>query len=185
MLDMGQSKIQSRKLEAVIESVIFWGRWFQAPMYLGLIIAGFVYCYKFVIELINMVAKVNELTEEIFMLKVLTLVDITMVANLLIMVIIGGYATFVSRLNLDGHEDKPDWLQKVDAGTIKVKMAASLVGISGVHLLKSFINVSNKPVEEVRLQILIHVVFVLSALFLAITEWVLRKQSLMAAEKKS
>jgi uncharacterized protein (TIGR00645 family) len=110
------------------------------------------------------------------MLGVLTLVDITMVANLLIMVIIGGYSTFVSRIDIDGHEDKPEWLQKVDAGTLKVKLAGSLVGVSGIHLLQTFINIENNEMEHVMWQVIIHVVFLLSSLMLAYTEKVLHQK---------
>lgn len=171
-----------KTVENVLERLIFMSRWFQAPMYLGLIVVGCVYTYKFALELVHLVGHTDTLTEEAFMLGVLTLVDITMVANLLVMIIIGGYATFVSRLPLDQHEDKPDWLQKVDAGTMKVKLAASLVGISSVHLLKSFINVGGKEADKVELQILIHVVFVVSAVLLAATEWILRRKTLMAGK---
>ncbi len=166
-----------KTVEQAIEKAVFWGRWFQAPMYLGLIVVGCVYSYKFLLELIHLVGDVGVLSEEAFMLGVLTLVDITMVANVLVMIIIGGWATFVSRLKLDGEEDKPDWLQRVDAGTMKVKLAASLVGISAVHLLKSFINISNKEIEDVILQTVIHVVFVVSALLLALTELILKRKS--------
>ncbi len=165
-----------KPVENAVERFIFFSRWFQAPMYLGLCVIGFVYSYKFAAELVHIVAEVGTLSEEAFMLGVLTLVDITMVANVLVMVIIGGYATFVSRLPLNDHEDKPDWLQRVDAGTMKVKLAASLVGISGIHLLKSFINIGNKDPEQVTMQIIIHVVFVVSALLLAVTELVLKKK---------
>jgi uncharacterized protein (TIGR00645 family) len=166
-----------KTLERIVERFIFFGRWFQAPMYVGLVVIGFVYAYKFMMELVHIVSEVGTLSEEAFMLGVLTLVDITMVANVLIMVIIGGYATFVSRLPLEGEEDKPDWLQRVDAGTMKVKLAASLVGISAIHLLKSFINITNKEPEQVMMQVIIHAVFVVSALLLAVTEWVLKKKA--------
>jgi uncharacterized protein (TIGR00645 family) len=89
------------------------------------------------------------------------------------MVIVGGYATFVSRMNLDDHEDRPDWLEKIDAGTLKVKLAGALVGISGIHLLKSFINITNKDSDHVLWQIVIHVVFLFSTLMLAYTEKIL------------
>lgn len=163
----------ANKIESGIEKLIFASRWFQAPLYLGLIVAGFLYTYKFTIELIHLVENVNSITEEVLMLGVLTLVDITMVANLLIMVIIGGYATFVSRLDLRNHPDKPDWLEKVDAGTLKVKLATALVGISGIHLLKSFINIKEISSDKVMWQVIIHFVFLLSALMLAYTEKVM------------
>lgn len=166
-----------KKIEKGFEKVIFASRWFQAPMYVGLIVAGVIYAWRFLVELIHILSSVQTLSEEHLMLGVLTLVDITMVANLLVMVIIGGYATFVSRLDIDNHDDRPDWLQKVDAGSIKVKMAGSLVGVSGIHLLKSFINIDNRPIESVKWQIIIHIVFLLSTLALAVTEWVMYKKS--------
>ncbi len=164
-----------QQIESVLEKVIFASRWFQAPLYAGLIVAGVLYTYKFMIELWHLVVTVNEITEELLMLGVLTLVDITMVANLLVMVIIGGYATFVSRINLDNHQDKPDWLDKIDAGTLKVKLATALVGISGIHLLKSFINIKEKSSDQVMWQVIIHVVFLLSAVMLAYTELIMHK----------
>ena len=160
-----------------MERIIFASRWFQAPLYLGLIVAGILYAYKFVIELIHLVSTASTITEELLMLGVLTLVDITMVANLLVMVIIGGYATFVSRLDLANHPDKPDWLDKIDAGTLKVKLATALVGISGIHLLKTFINIKEKGGEQVMWQVIIHVVFLLSAIMLAYTEYIMHKNS--------
>ncbi|MBN8554347.1 MAG: TIGR00645 family protein [Deltaproteobacteria bacterium] len=166
-----------KKFEKLIEQTIFASRWFQVPMYLGLIVAGVIYAWRFLMELVHLISSAQSLSEEHLMLSVLTLVDITMVANLLVMVIIGGYATFVSRLDIISHVDRPDWLQKVDAGTIKVKMAGSLVGVSGIHLLKSFINIDNRPIESVKWQIIIHVVFLFSTLFLAATEWILYKKS--------
>ncbi len=158
------------KVELIFEKIIFTSRWLQAPLYAGLILGGVLYAYKFIIELIHLCTSINEITETALMLGVLTLVDITMVANLLVMVIIGGYTTFVSRLDIDKHDDKPEWLQKVDAGTLKVKLAGSLVGVSGIHLLQIFINIENKNPEDVKWQIIIHVVFLLSSLALAFTE---------------
>lgn len=162
-----------KKLENFFESIIFASRWVQAPVYAGLIVGSILYAYKFLIELSHLVVDINTISEEMLMLGILTLVDITMVLNLLVMVIIGGYATFVSHMHLDDHEDRPDWLEKIDAGTLKVKLAGALVGISGIHLLKSFINISNKDMEQVKWQIIIHAVFLGSALMLAYTEKVL------------
>lgn len=166
----------SNKAESIFEKIIFGSRWLQAPLYAGLIIGGFLYAYKFLLELIHLCSSVNEITETVLMLGVLTLVDITMVSNLLIMVIIGGYSTFVSRLDIDNHEDKPEWLQKVDAGSLKVKLSGSLVGVSGIHLLQIFINIENKNLENVKWQILIHVVFLASSLALALTEKILHQK---------
>lgn len=163
------------KIERWLESGIFASRWLQAPLYAGLIIAGLLYTYKFAIELVHLCAKVNTLSEEMLMLGVLSLVDITMVANLLVMVIIGGYATFVSRLHIEEHEDRPEWLEKIDAGSLKVKLAGSLIGVSGIHLLKSFINIAEKDMERVKWQVIIHAVFLVSALMLAYTEKILKE----------
>lgn len=162
-----------KKLENVFEQIVFSSRWIQAPIYGGLIVGAVLYTYKFLLELIHLCMTVGTITEEVLMMGILTLVDISMVLNLLIMVIIGGYATFVSRMHLDSHEDRPDWLEKIDAGTLKVKLAGALVGISGIHLLKSFINIGNKDIEQVKWQVLIHVVFLFSTLMLAFTEKVL------------
>ena len=166
----------SNKVETVFEKLIFASRWLQAPLYAGLIVGGVLYAYKFLIELIHLCATINEITETALMLGVLTLVDITMVANLIIMVIIGGYTTFVSRLDIDKHEDKPEWLQKIDAGTLKIKLAGSLVGVSGIHLLQVFININNHESEHVMWMIIIHVVFLLSSIMLAYSEKLLHQK---------
>ncbi|TAH42436.1 MAG: TIGR00645 family protein [Bacteroidetes bacterium] len=168
----------SNKLETVFEKIIFGSRWIQAPLYAGLIIGGILYAYKFVVELIHLCLSVNEMTETAMMLSLLTLVDVTMVANLLIMVIIGGYSTFVSRINLDKHEDKPEWLQKINAGTLKVKLSGSLVGVSGIHLLITFINIKTYESQQVMWQVIIHLVFLISSVLLAYSEKLLNaKQS--------
>lgn len=166
----------SNKFETAFENLIFSSRWLQAPLYAGLILGGLLYTYKFIVELIHLCTSVNEITETVLMLGLLTLVDITMVANLLIMVIIGGYSTFVSRLDIDKHEDKPEWLQKIDAGTLKVKLAGSLVGVSGIHLLQTFINIKNQESEHVMWQVIIHFLFLTSALMLALTEKILNQK---------
>lgn len=163
------------KIESSIERIIFGSRWLQAPLYVGLIVAGLLYTYKFIVELIHLCTKASALSEELMMLGVLTLVDITMVANLLVVVIIGGYATFVSKLDIKCHEDRPEWLEKVDAGTLKVKLAGSLIGVSGIHLLKSFVNITDKDIEHVKWQVIIHSVFLFSALMLALTEKILKE----------
>lgn len=166
-------KIMANKLESVFEKMIFASRWMQAPIYAGLIVGSILYTYKFILEIIHLAVTINSLSHTDIMLGVLTLIDITMVINLLTMVVIGGYSTFVSRIDLSENEDKPEWLQKVDAGTLKVKLATSLVGVSGVHLLQTFINISNQTTEQVMLQIAIHVVFLISAVLLAYTEKIL------------
>lgn len=156
-----------RTQQKTIGSLIFLSRWLQAPLYFGLIVAQGVYVYRFMMELWHLLKDSASLQETQVMLIVLGLIDVVMIANLLIMVIIGGYETFVSRLNLEGHPDQPEWLSHVNAGMLKVKLATALIGISSIHLLKTFINVQEHKEWVVLWQVVIHVTFVLSALFLA------------------
>ncbi|MDH4224868.1 MAG: TIGR00645 family protein [Deltaproteobacteria bacterium] len=164
-----------KRIENAVEQVIFASRWIQVPLYVGLIGASILYAYKFLVEFAHLVVETPEISEEHLMLGILTLVDITMVLNLLVMVIIGGYATFVSHIDIEGHEDHPDWLDKIDAGTMKVKLATALVSISGIHLLKGFINIANTDPEHLKWQLAIHGMFLVSAILLAYTEVVLKK----------
>jgi len=165
-----------QKSDTLIEKFIFASRWMQLPIYLGLVVGAIFYTYKFLIELIHLITEVNALSETVFMLGILTLVDVSMVINLLIIVIIGGYTTFVSKIVLSDHVDKPEWLDKINAGTLKVKLAVSLVGVSGIHLLKIFININNSPTDKILLQILIHFVFLISAVLLAYTDKLLHSK---------
>jgi uncharacterized protein (TIGR00645 family) len=122
-----------------LAALIFRSRWLQLPLYLGLIVAQGVYVILFIKELAHLIAGVTSLSEQDIMLIVLGLIDVVMISNLLMMVIIGGYETFVSRLGLEGHPDQPEWLSHVNASVLKVKLAMAIIGISSVHLLKSFI----------------------------------------------
>ncbi|MFZ5510157.1 MAG: TIGR00645 family protein [Pseudomonadota bacterium] len=162
-----------------LESIVFWSRWLQAPLYLGLIVAQGVYVYQFMIELSHLVGKAGGLTDTDIMLIVLGLIDVVMIANLLIMVIIGGYETFVSRLDLEGHPDQPEWLSHVNAGVLKVKLATALIGISSIHLLKTFINAANLDDRVIVWQVAIHLTFVFSALAMAWTDRVMNGTVLM------
>lgn len=160
-----------KKIEQGFEALVFASRWIQLPLYFGLIVASVLYAYKFIVELIHITVSVHTFSEAQLMMGILTLVDIVMVGNLLVMVVIGGYSTFVSRLEqIEKHADRPDWLDHVDAGTLKIKMAGALVGISGIHLLKAFINISETKDREVMWQVIIHGVFLFSAVMLAWTE---------------
>jgi uncharacterized protein (TIGR00645 family) len=154
----------------LLEKFIFWSRWLQAPLYVGLIIAQGVYVYHFAVEVGHLVAKTTSLTEAEIMLIVLGLIDVVMIANLMVMVVIGGYETFVSRLDLHDHPDNHEWLSHVSAGTLKVKLAMALVGISSIHLLKTFINAAEMAEATIKWQVIIHITFVLSALVLAYTD---------------
>jgi uncharacterized protein (TIGR00645 family) len=121
-------------------------------------------------ELIHLVTKAGELSESEVMLIVLGLIDVVMIANLLIMVIIGGYETFVSKIDLHGHPDQPEWLSHVNAGVLKVKLAVALISISSIHLLRTFINAPNMDDRVVIIQIAIHVAFLISAIAIAWTD---------------
>ena len=120
-----------------LSSLIFASRWLQLPLYLGLIVAQGVYVVLFVIELWHLILGATSLGEQLIMLAVLGLIDVVMISNLLVMVIVGGYETFVSRLNLQGHPDQPEWLSHVNASVLKVKLAMAIIGISSIHLLKT------------------------------------------------
>ena len=157
----------NNKSKLTLSSMIFLSRWLQAPLYFGLIVAQGVYVYHFMVELLHLLQKTTTVTETEIMLIVLGLIDVVMIANLLIMVIVGGYETFVSRLNLAGHPDQPEWLSHVNAGVLKVKLATALIGISSIHLLKTFINADKLDHKVIFWQVAIHMTFVLSALILA------------------
>lgn len=168
---------------------IFATRWIQLPLYLGLIAAQAVYVYHFWVELVHLIeaafgsetalaalvssigykadAVVTHLNESVIMLVVLGLIDVVMISNLLVMVIVGGYDTFISRMNLEGHPDEPEWLNHVNASVLKVKLGMAIIGISSIHLLKTFINAANYDEKVLMWQTIIHATFLLSALAMA------------------
>lgn len=172
-----------------LPNLIFMSRWLQLPLYIGLILAQGVYVYHFWVELVDLigaamgnqaalehiinavaiegVAKPTKLTESTIMLVVLGLIDVVMISNLLIMVIVGGYETFVSRMNLEGHPDQPEWLSHVNASVLKVKLATAIIGISSIHLLKTFINAGAYDAKTLLAQTGIHITFLLSAMAIA------------------
>ncbi|HEX4916342.1 MAG TPA: TIGR00645 family protein [Limnobacter sp.] len=153
----------------MLARLIFASRWLQLPLYLGLIVAQGVYVYHFLIELWHLVggAVAHTLTEAAIMLIVLGLIDVVMISNLLIMVIVGGYETFVSRMHLENHPDQPEWLDHVNASVLKVKLAMAIIGISSIHLLKTFINAEQYDEKTIIAQASIHVIFLLSAVAIA------------------
>ena len=175
-----------------IPNFIFASRWLQLPLYLGLIAAQGVYVFHFWIELVHLLeaafgsqtalqalitsigykeaTATPALNETIIMLVVLALIDVVMISNLLIMVIVGGYETFVSRMDLDGHPDQPEWLSHVNASVLKVKLATAIIGISSIHLLKTFINAANYDEKVLIAQTAIHITFLLSAIAIAYTD---------------
>jgi len=168
---------------AIMGQLIFWSRWLQAPLYLGLIVAQCVYVYLFMVELSHLVLGANKIGETGIMLIVLGLIDVVMIANLLVMVIIGGYETFVSRLNIREHPDQPEWLSHVNAATMKIKLSMALIGISSVHLLKTFINAANITEATIKWQVAIHLTFLLSAVAMAYTDRIMTRTLLEAHGK--
>lgn len=172
-----------------IAKFLFLTRWLQLPLYLGLVLAQCIYVFHFWVELVDLIGAVmgnqsalqhildtvtikgaerpEKLTETAIMLVVLGLIDVVMISNLLIMVIIGGYETFVSRMNLEGHPDQPEWLSHVNASVLKVKLATAIIGISSIHLLKTFINASAYDEKTLIAQTGIHMAFLLSAMAIA------------------
>jgi uncharacterized protein (TIGR00645 family) len=179
-----------------LPNLIFMSRWLQLPLYLGLILAQCVYVYHFWVELLHLIEaafgsqaaldqiiasvgfgsaaeRPTHLTETTIMLVVLGLIDVVMISNLLIMVIVGGYETFVSRMHLEGHPDQPEWLSHVNASVLKVKLATAIIGISSIHLLKTFINAEAYTDKTLIAQTVIHITFLLSALAIAATDRVL------------
>ena len=182
-----------------LPNLIFASRWLQLPLYLGLILAQCVYVFHFWVELVHLIeavfgdkaaldklissigyktdVPVTSLNETVIMLVVLALIDVVMISNLLIMVIVGGYETFVSRLRLDGHPDQPEWLDHVNASVLKVKLATAIIGISSIHLLKTFINAGAYDTKVLLWQTLIHVAFLLSAMAIALTDRLLPHQA--------
>lgn len=175
-----------------IANLIFASRWLQLPLYLGLIAAQIVYVFHFLLELAHLIqaalgnptalqalvtsigyktaVPITTLNETLIMLVVLALIDVVMISNLLIMVIVGGYETFVSRMNLQNHPDQPEWLSHVNASVLKVKLATAIIGISSIHLLKTFINAANYTDRVLIAQTVIHIAFLMSALAIAYTD---------------
>ena len=177
----------SKRLEAGIEWSIFASRWLLAPLYLGLIVGQVCFSVTFFKELWHLAAHLSSMQEREVVTALLALVDMIMVANLVIMVLIGGYATFVSKLDLDGEKDRPDWLDHIDPGTLKTKLAGALVSISGIHLLQSFNKLSSDaPPGNAQLgwQVGIHVAFIATTLLLAWSDLVFERKLKMAHENE-
>ncbi len=156
-------------LKRTLSGLIFLSRWLQAPLYLGLICILAAYAYRFIAELLNLISHLNASDDNQIMLGVLDLIDVVMIANLLIMVVMGGYETFVSRLNLNNHPDQPEWLDHLDAGAMKIKLALALIGISSIHLLRTFIDPGRLSNDSVMWQVIIHLTLLVSALVIAYT----------------
>ncbi len=189
-MDINQ-KTDNKRVSAIAR-FLFLSRWLQLPLYLGLVLAQCIYVFHFWVELTDLMGAIMgnkdslrhilhivspedadvplKITETAIMLVVLGLIDVVMISNLLIMVIIGGYETFVSRMNLEGHPDQPEWLSHVNASVLKIKLATAIIGISSIHLLKTFINASAYDEKTLLAQTGIHITFLLSAVAIAYTD---------------
>ena len=152
-----------------LAGVIFWSRWLQLPIYLGLIVVQGVYAWKFLSQLYKLLANLTSLTEIEIMLTVLGLIDVVMIANLLLMVTVGGYETFVSRLRVEQHPDQPEWLDHINASVLKVKLSMAIISISSIHLLQTFINAGQLPEHTIKWQLFLHLAFLVSAAVIAYT----------------
>lgn len=151
----------------IFSKIIFASRWLQLPIYLGLIVVQGIYAYKFIKSLWHLIFNLNQMDSDTIMLAVLNLIDVVMIANLLVMVVVGGYETFVSRLNVDNHPDQPEWLDHVNATVLKVKLSMAIISISSIHLLQTFINASKLSETQMMWEVIIHMAFVFSAIAMA------------------
>jgi uncharacterized protein (TIGR00645 family) len=197
---MSQPRDPHPRVMRPLPNFIFMSRWLQLPLYVGLILAQCVYVFHFWVELVHLIEAAfgsqnaldalvrslgytlpadpvtgvasapRQLSETVIMLAVLALIDVVMISNLLIMVIVGGYETFVSRMHLEGHPDEPEWLSHVNASVLKVKLGTAIIGISSIHLLKTFINAGNYSEKVLMWQTIIHIAFLLSAIAIAFTD---------------
>ena len=154
-------------IERTIEGFLFWSRWLLAPLYMGLTVVLVFFAFKFFQELIHLIPLLPQMVEADLILTALGLIDLALVGNLLIMVILSGYENFISRIDQSAQTEKLTWLGKVDAGTLKIKVAASIVAISSIHLLKAFVNILSIPNDKLMWLVILHMTFVISALILA------------------
>lgn len=168
-----------KNIERAFEKFIFTSRWLLAPFYLGLMSGVLILLVKFIKKLIETVTQLfsGQLAEGEIILSILTLVDITLLANLLIIIIFSGYESFVSKIELDGHEDRPDWMGKVGFATLKIKLIGSIVAISGIELLKVFVNVNEYDNDKIMWKVFIHLTFVVSGVLFAVMDRTSSKSS--------
>ena len=164
-----------KRIESLLEKTIFASRWILAPFYLGLSLSLLVLLYEFVHEIIDFIKIVNSTDIAGVLLFILSLVDISLAGNLLIIVIFSGYENFVSKIDVKNHEDKPDWMGHVDFTDLKIKLISSIVAISGIHLLKIFMNLNNYDKEKIILYVVVHLSFVISGVLLALMDFIMSK----------
>jgi uncharacterized protein (TIGR00645 family) len=166
---------KNNPLERAFERFIFASRWLMAPFYLGLIAALVALVVVFAQDIVGEILKLPELKETDVIVWVLSLIDLSLAANLLIMVIFAGYENFVSKMDIGDHPDRPSWMGKVDFSGMKLKLVASIVAISAIHLLRAFMEVETIDDRSLRWKVIIHVVFVISGVLLALMDWISQK----------
>lgn len=170
-----KKKSSLKRIEIALERLLFASRWLMAPFYLGLVGALAVLLMSFCQELYHFLFHINTATQTDVVLGVLSLIDLSLAGNLLLIVIFSGYENFVSKMDIDDHEDQPDWRDSVDFATLKLKLVASIVAISGIHLLKVFMNPAHASENEIRWMVIIHIVFLFSGILLSVTDYIASK----------
>ncbi|MGZ8193700.1 MAG: TIGR00645 family protein [Methylobacter sp.] len=155
------------KIERQLERLMYASRWILAPIYFGMSLALLALSVKFFQELYHFIPQVLAVDESQLILKLLTLIDLSLIASLLVIVMFSGYENFVSQMDLVEDTEKLDWLGKHDYGALKIKVSTSIVAISAIHLLKIFMNVPTTADDKIMWYVLIHLTFVISALFMA------------------
>lgn len=161
-----------RNIERVVEHGLFASRWFMAPFYVGLVLALIILLVSFTQELAHFVMNISHITPNEAVLGVLSLIDLSLAGNLLLIVIFSGYENFVSKMDIGNHKDKPEWQGTVDFSTLKLKLVASIVAISGIHLLKVFMEIDKMTERQILWMVIIHLVFVISGVLLALMDYI-------------
>ena len=162
--------MKNNPLELAIERGLFMSRWLMAPMYIGLVGGLFLLLYTFGMELVHLFSHLTDLTQNDVILGILSLIDLSLAGNLILIVIFSGYENFVSKINTGGHEDQFEWKGTVDFSALKLKLIASIVAISGIHLLKVFMDIGKVSESQIMWMVIIHVVFVVSGVLLALMD---------------
>ena len=159
-----------KKIEKRFEKALFASRWLLAPFYFGLMLGVLILLIKFVKSIFGIFLSLGSMSDSDIVISVLTLVDITLLANLLIIIIFSGYESFVSKIELDDHEDRPDWMGKVGFAALKIKLIGSIVAISAIELLVVFVNIEQFTDKQIMWKVIIHVTFVISGVLFAVMD---------------
>jgi uncharacterized protein (TIGR00645 family) len=176
---IGEGASAMSRIENAMEQFLFASRWLMAPFYLGLVVALALLMLKFIQEIIHFLPNILDMKETDLILWILSLIDLSLAGNLLPIVIFSGYENFVSKMHVGEHEDKPSWLGKVDFGGLKLKLVASIVAISAIQLLKTFMDISHVTEEQAFWQVVVHITFVVSGVLLAVMDWIAGKARAM------